>query len=60
MWFRPVTQLVFLHGPGAGGCAAAFQVQLAHFRGSVALNLPGHLSGAPYPDVARYVDWVRG
>lgn len=55
-----MTQLVFLHGPGAGGCAAAFEAQLAHFPGSVAPDLPGHLSGEPCPDVARYADWVRG
>jgi len=55
-----MTQLVFLHGPGAGGCAAAYEGQLTHFPGSVAPDLPGHLSGARCPDVARYTDWVRG
>jgi pimeloyl-ACP methyl ester carboxylesterase len=53
-------QLVFLHGPGAGACADAYYYQLRHFRKSVAPNLPGHLEGAPCPDVARYTDWVRG
>ena len=53
-------QLVFLHGPGAGACADAYCHQLAHFRGSVAPNLPGHLEGARCPDVARYTEWVRG
>jgi pimeloyl-ACP methyl ester carboxylesterase len=53
-------QLVFLHGPGAGACADAFQYQLAHFPNSVAPTLPGHLEGRRCPDVARYAEWVRG
>lgn len=53
-------QLVFLHGPGAGGCADAYCHQLRHFPGSLAPNLPGHLEGAACPDVARYAEWVRG
>ena len=53
-------QLVFLHGPGAGGCADAYHHQLRHFPGSVAPNLPGHLEGTRCPDVARYTEWVRG
>lgn len=53
-------QLVFIHGPGAGGCAAAFQYQLDHFPGSLAPTLPGHLEGLPCPNVERYVEWVRG
>ena len=55
-----MTQLVFLHGPGAGGCAASFRYQLEHFPGSLAPNLPGHLSGTACPSVERYTDWVRG
>lgn len=53
-------QLVFIHGPGAGACADAFTHQLAHFKGSVAPTLPGHLEGARCPDVVRYTEWVRG
>jgi pimeloyl-ACP methyl ester carboxylesterase len=53
-------QLVFLHGPGAGACADAYEYQLKHFAGSVAPTLPGHLEGEPCPDVARYMEWVRG
>jgi pimeloyl-ACP methyl ester carboxylesterase len=53
-------QLVFIHGPGAGACADAYEHQLGHFRGSVAPNLPGHLEGTRCPDVARYAEWVRG
>jgi 4,5:9,10-diseco-3-hydroxy-5,9,17-trioxoandrosta-1(10),2-diene-4-oate hydrolase len=53
-------QLVFLHGPGAGACADAFHYQLKHFPNSVAPTLPGHLAGSRCPDVARYMEWVRG
>ena len=55
-----MTQLVFIHGPGAGGCAEAFRYQLEHFRGSVAPTLPGHLSGVSCATVERYTDWLRG
>lgn len=53
-------QLVFLHGPGAGACADAYYYQLKHFKGSVAPTLPGHLEGAPCPDIKSYMEWVRG
>ena len=53
-------QLVFLHGPGAGGCAEGFQYQLKSFPGSLAPTLPGHLRGAPCSSVARYTEWLRG
>ena len=53
-------QLVFLHGPGAGACADAFHHQRRHFPDSVAPTLPGHLEGTRCPDVARYMEWVRG
>jgi pimeloyl-ACP methyl ester carboxylesterase len=55
-----MTQLVFIHGPGAGACADAYTHQLAHFKGSVAPSLPGHLEGTRCQDVARYTEWVRG
>lgn len=55
-----MSQLVFIHGPGAGGCADSYVNQLEHFQGSVAPNLPGHLSGQPCSDVPRYTDWLRG
>src|SRR5689334_7231119 len=55
-----MAQLVFLHGPGAGGCAEAFRYQLEHFSDSIAPNLPGHLSGTPCSSVQRYTDWLRG
>ena len=52
--------MVFIHGPGAGGCAESFVHQLSHYPGSLAPTLPGHLQGEPCPDVERYTDWVRG
>jgi len=55
-----MAQLVFIHGPGAGACADAFEHQLRHFPGSLAPTLPGHLEGTRCPDVARYTEWVRG
>lgn len=55
-----MTQLVFLHGPGAGGCAEAFRYQLERFPGSLAPTLPGHLDGTSCTSVERYTDWVRG
>ena len=53
-------QLVFIHGPGAGGCAEAFRCQLDHFRGSIAPTLPGHLTGVSCASIERYTDWLRG
>ena len=53
-------QLVFLHGPGAGGCAEAFRYQLDSFYGSLATTLPGHGAGASCARVERYTEWVRG
>jgi pimeloyl-ACP methyl ester carboxylesterase len=55
-----MTQLVFIHGPGAGACADAYVYQRKHFPNSVAPDLPGHLEGTHCPDVARYTEWVRG
>ena len=55
-----MSQLVFIHGPGAGACADAYEPQLKHFTGSVAPTLPGHLEGECCVDVARYTEWVRG
>ncbi len=51
---------VFIHGPGAGGCAESYVHQLRHFPGSIAPTLPGHLDGAPCQDVERYTEWLRG
>src|SRR5215475_11964969 len=53
-------QLVFLHGPGAGGCAEAFRYQLDYFRSSLAPTLPGHGAGVSCASIERYTEWVRG
>ncbi|MCY4417980.1 MAG: alpha/beta hydrolase [Chloroflexi bacterium] len=55
-----MTQVVFIHGPGAGGCADSYVYQLEHYPGSLAPHLPGHLDGAPCSNVERYTDWLRG
>ena len=55
-----MTQLVFIHGPGAGGCADSYVNQLSHYPGSLAPHLPGHLEGSPCSSVERYADWLRG
>ena len=44
-----MSQMVFIHGPGAGGCAESFVHQLKHYPGSLAPTLPGHLEGSPVP-----------
>ena len=54
-----MTQFVFIHGPGAGGCADSFVNQLNHFPGSLAPNLPGHPEGESLPDVKSYTEWLR-
>jgi pimeloyl-ACP methyl ester carboxylesterase len=53
-------QLVFIHGPGAGGCAESFVHQLKHYPGSLAPTLPGHLEGQSCAAVERYMEWLRG
>ena len=55
-----MTQLVFIHGPGAGGCADSYENQLRRYTGSLAPHLPGHLDGTPCSSVERYTDWLRG
>lgn len=55
-----MSQLVFVHGPGAGGCAESFHYQTKHFPGSLAPDLPGHLEGEQFADVEGYTQWLRG
>ena len=55
-----MNQMVFIHGPGAGGCAESFVHQLKHYPGSLAPTLPGHLEGKSCPNVERYTEWLRG
>ena len=39
-------QLVLIHGPGAGGCAASYRYQLEQFPDALAPDLPGHLEAS--------------
>jgi pimeloyl-ACP methyl ester carboxylesterase len=55
-----MAQMVFVHGPGAGGCADAFVYQLEYYPGSLAPTLPGHPDGTACASVERYTDWLRG
>ncbi len=54
-----MSQLVLIHGPGAGGCAEGFRHQLQHFPGSLAPDLPGHPEGESLETVAEYTEWLR-
>ena len=54
-----MSQLVFIHGPGAGGCAEGYYYQLKHFPGSLAPDLPGHPEGESLSSVADYTEWLR-
>jgi len=55
-----MSQIVFIHGPGAGSCSAGFHYQLKHFPGSLAPDLPGHPEGESLATVSEYTDWLRG
>lgn len=54
-------KLLFIHG--AGGGSATWQLQLRHFEGSVAIELPGHPNGLGLKTIPEYVtvveDYVR-
>ena len=54
-----MSQLVLIHGPGAGGCSAGYQYQLQHFNGSLAPDLPGHIEGESLSTVREYTEWLR-
>jgi len=51
-------KLVFLHG--AGSSSLSYYYQLRHFRNSKAIDLPGHSTGTPCPNIDSYLEWVRG
>ncbi|HAT36371.1 MAG TPA: hypothetical protein DCS82_11680 [Rhodospirillaceae bacterium] len=55
-----MAKLVFIHGPGAGGCSDAYIPQRENFPDCLTPDLPGHLEGERCQDVARYTEWVRG
>ena len=54
-----MSQLVFIHGPGAGGCAEGYYYQSKHFPGSLAPDLPGHPEGESLSSVVDYTEWLR-
>ena len=54
-----MSQLVLIHGPGAGGCAASYRYQMQRFPDALAPDLPGHLEGEPFEDVSGYTHWLR-
>ena len=54
-----MSQLVLIHGPGAGGCSAGYQYQLQHFPGSLAPDLPGHIDGESLSTVSEYTEWLQ-
>lgn len=54
-----MSQLVLIHGPGAGGCAASYRYQLQRFPAALAPDLPGHLDGDSFDDVSGYTNWLR-
>ena len=54
-----MSQLVLIHGPGAGGCAASFRYQMQRFPDALAPDLPGHPEGESFEDVASYTLWLR-
>ena len=55
-----MSQLVFIHGPGAGGFAEGYHHQVQHFPDSLAPDLPGHPEGESLSSVADYTEWLRG
>ena len=54
-----MSQLVLIHGPGAGGCAASYRYQMERFPGALAPDLPGHPEGESLEEVADYTLWIR-
>ena len=50
-------QLIFIHG--SGGCKESWKYQTEYFKGSEAINLPGHPDGDLCPTIDAYVAWLR-
>ena len=48
--------LVFIHGAGSTG--KVWHLQLAHFKGSLAVDLPGHPTGSGCTSIKDYADFV--
>ncbi len=54
-----MSQIVLLHGPGAGGCAASYYHQMKRFPDALAPDFPGHPEGESFADVGGYTEWLR-
>ena len=54
-----MSQLVFIHGPGAGSCSAGFKYQRAYFPDCHTPDLPGHPDGDSLETVAEYTEWLH-
>lgn len=50
-------KLIFIHG--SGGCKESWQYQTQYFKGSEAIDLPGHPEGEPCSSIADYVEWLH-
>ncbi|MCG8590690.1 MAG: alpha/beta hydrolase [Proteobacteria bacterium] len=50
-------KLVFVHG--SGGTGRVWKYQTEHFRGSVAVTLPGHPDGTPCESIEAATRWLR-
>jgi pimeloyl-ACP methyl ester carboxylesterase len=51
-------KLIFIHG--SGGCKESWQYQTQYFKGSEAIDLPGHPAGEPCTSIDAYVEWLHG
>jgi len=50
-------KLIFIHG--SGGCRESWQHQTEYFKGSEAINLPGHPDGDLCTSIKEYTTWLR-
>jgi len=50
-------KLIFIHG--SGGCKESWQHQTQYFKGSEAMDLPGHPDGDLCETIDAYVVWLR-
>jgi pimeloyl-ACP methyl ester carboxylesterase len=51
-------KLIFIHG--SGGCKESWQYQTQYFKGSEAIDLPGHPVGEPCTSIDAYMEWLHG
>ena len=50
-------KIIFIHG--SGGCKESWRNQTEHFKGSEAVDLPGHPDGELCPTINAYAAWLR-